>query len=218
MVNPFLSLKFSIQEIENSLIAKPYDEKEFLLRISQGDHEAFRALYENYYGFVYSLSFRFLKIHELAEDTVQLCFLKIWEKRTILPTVDRFDAYLFITARNELTNQFRKQVNHFKYIQRIREMFEEEAGSPEILLIGKQRLSLINEAIGRLPAQQQKVYRLSREKGQSYQEIADNMGLSISTIRGTISAALNSLREFFIEHKNDFYFILMSCFIRWIYK
>lgn len=191
-----------------------HNEKELLLRISEGDSNAFGYLFERYYGVIYTASFKYLKVHELAEDMVQTSFLKIWEKRGTLSTVDRFDAYLFRVARNEMTDIFRKNVTRGKHTQRIRELFDEEAESPEDQLIDKQKRALIADVIQDLPPQQQQVYRLSRDKGMSYQEIATEMNLSINTIKVHISLALKSLRSFFAQHKNDFYLLFIAWFFR----
>ena len=183
-------------------------EKELLSRVSLGDGEAFGLLYERYYGQVYSVAFQYLKIHEPAEDLAQLTFLRIWEKRRYLPEIERFDAYLFKIARNALTDQFRKRASLETYQLRIQQLFEEEQGNPEEQLINKQKLSLISRAIERLPAQQQLAYRLSRDKGLSYNEIADKMKVSVNTVRKHISLALSSIREFFITHGENFLILI----------
>ena len=80
----------------------------------------------------------------------------------------------------------------------------EETGSPEELLISKQKRALIADVIANLPPQQQTAYRLSRDEGLSYQEIAERMQLSINTIKVHISQALKTLKIFFAQHKNEF--------------
>ena len=181
-----------------------HNEKELLLKVSEGDSIAFGHLFDRYYGLIYSASFRYLKVHDLAEDMVQSSFLKIWEKRFSLPKVDRFDHYLYRVARNEMADHFRKHSKRDKHIQRIRELFEEETGSPEDLLITKQKRAMIADVISNLPPQQQTAYKLSRDEGLSYQEIADRMHLSVNTIKVHISQALKTLKIFFAQHKNEF--------------
>lgn len=181
-----------------------HNEKQLLLKISEGDSIAFRHLFDRYYGMIYSASFRYLKVHELAEDMVQSSFLKIWERRDSLSHVERFDHYLFRIAHNEMADHFRKNSRRAKHIQRIRELFEEENGSPEELLITKQKRALIADVISNLPTQQQTAYKLSRDEGLSYQEIADRMQLSINTIKVHISQALKTLKTFFAEHKDEY--------------
>jgi len=198
-----------------NLVLEPlHNEKELLLQISEGDRNAFGYLFERYYSVIYTASFKYLKVHEQAEDMVQSSFLKIWEKRGTLATIDRFDAYLFRVARNEMTDIFRKNLTRDKHIQRIRELFEEESGSPEDQLINKQKRALIADVIRDLPPQQRQAYRFSREQGMNYHEIATEMNLSVNTVKVHISLALKSLRSFFAQHKNEFYFLFVAWFFR----
>jgi RNA polymerase sigma-70 factor (family 1) len=181
-----------------------HNERQLLLRISEGDTNAFRHLFDRYYNVIYSASFRYLKVHELAEDMVQSSFLKIWEKRNSLTHVERFDDYLFRVAHNEMADHFRKHSRRDKHIQRIRELFTEESGSPEELLISKQKRALIADVISNLPPQQQTAYKLSRDEGLSYQEIAERMQLSVNTVKVHISQALKTLKIFFAQHKDEY--------------
>jgi RNA polymerase sigma-70 factor (family 1) len=187
------------------LVPEPvHNEKQLLLKIAEGDDLAFRLLFDRYYGLIYSASFRYLKVHELAEDMVQSSFLKIWEKRNRLSHVERFDHYLFRIAHNEMADHFRKHGRREKHIQRIREMFEEETGSPEDLLITKQKRALVADVISNLPPQQQMAYTLSRDEGLSYQEIAERMQLSVNTIKVHISQALKTLKTFFASNRDEY--------------
>jgi RNA polymerase sigma-70 factor (family 1) len=181
-----------------------HNEKHLLKKISEGDSVAFKHLFNRYYGLIYSASFRYLKVHELAEDMVQSSFLKIWEKRDSLSHIERFDHYLFRIAHNEMADHFRKNSMRDKHTERIRELFEEETGSPEELLISKQKRALIADVIGNLPPQQQTAYKLSRDEGLSYLEIAERMQLSVNTIKVHISQALKTLKIFFAQHKEEY--------------
>ncbi len=181
-----------------------HNERELLLKTSEGDSTAFGHLFDRYYGLIYSVSFKYLKVHELAEDMVQSSFMKIWEKRVTLNKVERFDHYLFRIARNEMTDHFRKNITRDKHQQRIRELFEEESGNPEEILISKQNRKRIGDVIKELTPQQQTAYRLSRDEGLSYQQIAEEMGLSVNTVKVHISLALKALRSFFAGRKNEF--------------
>src|ERR1700709_187333 len=88
----------------NVVLEPLHNEKQLLQKISEGDSIAFQHLFDRYYGLIYSASFRYLKVHELAEDMVQSSFLKIWEKRNNLGHVERFDQYLFRIAHNEMAD------------------------------------------------------------------------------------------------------------------
>jgi len=185
-----------------------YNERELLRLVAQGDAKAFRHLFLACYDHIYSTSLLYTKVHELAEDIVQQVFLKVWEKRDMLGTIENFDAWLFIIARNEVINTLRKQSTHRSYMHHIRDLFGGEEDSPEDQLIIKQSRAIIQLAVKNLPPQQQQAWRLSRDKGLSYEEIAADMAISVNTVKGHISTALRSIRAFLKTHRKDLYLLL----------
>jgi len=196
-------------------IATLPNEKEILLRIAKGDTVAFGIVFNHYYDHLYTVALIYTKVHELAEDIVQQVFLRMWEKRTRLTGICDFESYLFISTRNEIVNCLRKQVVRRKYIDRVKEMFEEESGTPEQDLIARQRTHAVRKAIQQLPPKQQQVWRLSREKGLSYEDIAAQLGIAIPTVKGHVSGALRSIRRFLTFYRHDLFILLAvaACFL-----
>ncbi|MEP7259145.1 MAG: RNA polymerase sigma-70 factor [Flavitalea sp.] len=188
------------------------NERETLLRISRGDCYAFESLFRAYYDHLYSTAIMYIKMHELAEDIIQQVFLKLWERRSTLLRIDNLENYIFILTRNEILDHLRKQSVRQKYINRIRELFEEESRTPEQYLITKQKVEILQKAVVSLPPQQQQAWRLSREKGLCYEDIATEMGVSLSTVKGHISCALRSIRQTLSIYKSDLYLFLIFGF------
>jgi RNA polymerase sigma-70 factor (ECF subfamily) len=198
-------------------IASLPNEKDILLRIAKGDTVAFGIVFNHYYDHLYTVALIYTKVHELAEDIVQQVFLRLWEKRASLTGVCDLESYLFISTRNEIVNCMRKQVVRRKYIVRIKEMFEEESGTPEQDLIARQRTEAVQKAIQQLPPKQQQVWKLSREKGLSYEDIAAQLGIAIPTVKGHVSSALRSIRQFLTFYRHDL-FILLAVAARFLFN
>lgn len=186
--------------------------KDLLERIARGDEAAFAKLYLAFYDKVYAVAFMYLKIHELAEDSTQRVFLKLWERHTSLASVENIDSYIFITARNEVSNQLRSLATQQHYRKLVKAIFMQEAESPEELLILKQRAKLIERVIGKLPARQQQAFRLSREKGLRYKEIAGIMKISVPAVKEHISNALRQIRASLLVHKDELLLLLFWLF------
>ncbi len=186
--------------------------KDLLERIARGDEAAFAKLYLAFYDKVYAVAFMYLKIHELAEDSTQRVFLKLWERHTSLASVENIDSYIFITARNEVSNQLRSLATQQHYRKLVKAIFMQEADSPEELLILKQRAKLIERVIGKLPARQQQAFRLSREKGLRYKEIAGIMKISVPAVKEHISNALRQIRASLLVHKDELLLLLFWLF------
>ncbi|HET9486740.1 MAG TPA: sigma factor, partial [Chryseosolibacter sp.] len=62
-------------------ICPPYDEKEDLELLAEGDEYAFARIFDRYRGRVFGVALKFLKSHVLAEEVVQEVFLKVWIRR-----------------------------------------------------------------------------------------------------------------------------------------
>lgn len=188
-----------------------YNERELLKQVAAGDMKSFHQLFAAWYDRLYSAALVYCKVHEQAEDVVQQVFMKLWEKRDTLSRVENPADYLFIITRNEVLNQLRRNTLHDNYKRHIRELFSEEAGSPEEMLINRQRRQIVQQAVSSLPPQQQEAFRLSRDQGLSYDEIATNMQLSLSTVKGHISKALQAIRTYLQAHQNELLIMLLWC-------
>lgn len=170
--------------------------------IAEEDEAAYRELFQRYFYRLYSVMLQFTKKAADAEDIVQSLFMKIWEKRGSLAEVEDPENWLFITARNEFLNRFRKLRLEERYRHYLTQVFAEEAGTPEQLVITKQKEEAIRNAIRALPEKQQQAFLLSREEGLTYEEIAVRLGVAKSTIKEHISRALRTIRVS-LQHSED---------------
>ncbi|OQP66330.1 hypothetical protein A3860_12565 [Niastella vici] len=177
--------------------------------LAEGNEAAFRELYLSYFDRIYSAALAYLKVHEQAEDITQQVFLKIWEKRHSLVKVENVENYLFIIARNAIFNQFSRLATQRKNIQYVRELFEEELVNSEEMMIRKQERAILEKAVNQLPTRQQEAYRLSREKGLSYEEIAQVMNISKPTVREYIVNSRHFIRECLLQYKDQLISLLL---------
>ena len=184
-----------------------------MAKLAEGDEDAFRELYLNYFDRLYSAALAYTKVHEQAEDVCQQVFLKIWEKRSSLIKVDSLENYLFVIARNSIFSQFARLATQQKHIEHIRELFEEGSDNPEESLINKQESGMLEMAVGQLSPRQQQAYRLSREKGLSYEGIARIMNITKPTVREHLVHSVHSIREYLQAHRD--HFIPLLFFFLW---
>lgn len=171
-----------------------HTEKKLFAQIATGDDTAFEQFYNLHWNKIYSLALAYLKSQQLAQDIVQDVFLKLWTKREKLSEVTDPDSFIYIMGRNEVLNALKKKVR-LTFIDD-----EKENDLPDDLLLPqqldlKELGSQINKAIDKLPAQQKKILRLSREKGLSHEQIAEQLGIEKVTVKNHIVRALHSLRQ-----------------------
>lgn len=177
-----------------------YTEKELLARLSGGDQSAFTQLFYDHKDKLYSYIMHVTGSAAVAEDVLQDVFLKIWVNRSDMAAVDNFGAYLFRMAQNRAINGLRRQSRGALILAEISKDSEaSESSTGEDILSGKEVRELLQQALDRLPAQQRRVFEMSRNEGLKYQEIAERLGISPSTVRNHMIQALKSIREFILN-------------------
>lgn len=184
-------------------LEKSYNEKELLLLVAQGDEVAYKELFTRYWGRVYSAALIFVKIPEVAEDAAQEVFAQLWIKRALLVNVTEFKSYLYATARNLIFNKLRVKVSTAEFKEYLTEYFADSSSNPAAQLEFKEASNIIEQGINNLTPQQQKVFRLSRFKGLSHEEIAQQTGLSKRTVKNYMVSAILSLRNYLDKHADS---------------
>ena len=176
-----------------------YDEKEVLLRIASGDADAFGAIFYRYHQELAAYVLRLTRSQCMTEEIVQDTFLKIWMKKEQLVVVKDFRAWLFTVCRNYTFNSLRQiaraTLQQQAWIaQVIQEAHDNEEPAREYYF------SLIDEALGQLSPQQQKIFLLSRRDGLKQEDIARQLQLSRHTVKRHMSLALHAIEAYVRIH------------------
>lgn len=180
-----------------------------LLEIAEGNEKAFRRLFEHYWRKIYSVAFVLTKSSILSEEIVQDVFLKIWLKRGELPSIQKFDSFLFTVARNHIYNMLRNKTKELSFIGQLEECFAETSGLPEEELYLKETKQLIKRAVEQLPAQQRTVFELSRNDGLDHAKIAERLAISKLTVKSHMTKALQSIRKYLQGHVDGLLLVLI---------
>ncbi len=141
---------------------------------------------------------RRLKSVEDAEDIAQAALLRI-QKLDEGTSLDNPKAYLFQVANNLAIDSMRRNDILQRYLQteslRNESQNSEGALSPERILAAQQQLDKVQQAIQDLPLKYQQAFLLHRQKGMSYSDIANEMGVSVSSVEKYILQALRECRR-----------------------
>lgn len=165
---------------------------------SQGDKSAFTQLFHIYKHKIYYFLLKLTGSAQMAEDLTQDVFTKVWTLREQLPSIEKFGSYLFKMGQNYSINAFKKMAT--ETLAHSRMLHNTASNSTDQYLNQKETDALLHNALSRLSNQQRLVYTLSREEGLKYDEIADRLNLSPSTVKNHMIAALRSLRNSFSTH------------------
>jgi RNA polymerase sigma-70 factor (ECF subfamily) len=134
---------------------------------------------------------------DIAKDIVQEVIIRFWEKRKHIHEIKSVEDFLFIMARNEALNYLRNTKREQKKQQKLQFPFSEEPSITSIL-IEQDAVSLLLHAIRQLPPQSTRIMELVLS-GYENQEIADEMEISINTVKTLKYIAIRKLREYFAE-------------------
>lgn len=170
-------------------------DKKWADKIREGDEAAFEALFRSYSeelcGFVqYHVDYR-----AVAEDVVQTIFCDLWDRREEWHPKGTVKAYLYRAARN-------KSLDWLKH-QRVRRRWEKgeklrsqvAPDDPDDVLRHSELRKTMDQAIEELPERRRLVYRMARQQGMSYAEIAIALDISTKTVENQIGRALKFLRK-----------------------
>lgn len=170
------------------------EEKELLIRLIEGDGQAFESIYYIYVERVYYFAYRYLSNQSDTEEIVQEVFTKIWENRKGINVDLSFSGYLLTTTRNTIFNEHRKKVNHKAYCTNIIHYMQNSMHNVEKEIHYRDLIEVVDKAISGLPARRQEIFRLGRVQGYSHKEIAEKLSISEKTIETHMRLALRDIK------------------------
>jgi len=170
-------------------------EKELLNKAARGDERAFASLFHHYYPGLGQAIYKLTESLPLTQEIVQDSFVRIWLKRETLGEIDHFSSYLFIVCRNQAFAALKKLARERRLQPVMEQQLQWEAELEELENPGDHYRALILAAVDKLPAQQKRIYELSRHDRLKYEEIAERLGLSPDTVKTQVYNAVKSIRK-----------------------
>ena len=121
-----------------------------------------------------------------AEDIVQQAFADVWDKNRAGNVIGNLKAYLYQAVRNRSLSFTSQPVN----AEATEQLPDVEDTSEEEDILRSERDARLWDAIDRLPPERKKIFLLSKRDGLKYQEIAEELNLSVKTVENQMSKAL----------------------------
>lgn len=162
--------------------------------LGKGSVEAFDRIYRLFYRKVQRVAAAISGSDTAGKDISQSVFLKLWEKRTLVAAnVRDLDSYLFRMTKNEALNYLgRLFVRHDVISADMPLVSVDDTGRN---LDVEEMRKMIENVLKTMPPQRKKAFLLSREKGLSYREIAEEMGLAPKTVENHIAQSLKDFKK-----------------------
>lgn len=140
---------------------------------------------------------RIVEDADIAEDMVQEAFLKTWERIETGVEITNFGAFMYRCVRNECLSYLSRQ--RIKVGEEFIPEADDEAIDTSI------RDAHIWKAIDALPAKCREIFLSSKRDGLSNAEIADELGISVKTVKNQLTKAFSRLREALADGHKPFF-------------
>jgi RNA polymerase sigma-70 factor (family 1) len=186
-------------------------EQELFSRIALGDEQAFGEIFHAYTARLFPTVIKIVKSEPEAEEIIQEVFLRLWLRRADLRNILNPGAWLHTVAANLSLTSLRRQAREHRRIALVTNdpVVEEDLVSQ---LDMKQLKTMVEEAVSKLPPSRRAIFMLSRAEGLSRREIAGKLGISESTVKNQLTAALRFVQDY-LDRKIG---ILVPCYVIFI--
>ena len=179
------------------------------MRVAKGDQRAFASIVDHYTPIIYPYLLYWIKNVHLVQEVTQDVFVRVWNNREKLPEIANFAGYLYVIARNKANSALHAELLGVK--NELSEAMEAYLVQPPSSLEAKELEALLHTLIETLPPKRREIFKLSRELGLTYEEIAQQQGISRNTVKGHMVAALVYLRDNLKEH-SDMLLLVISLY------
>ncbi len=169
-------------------------DKKLVAKFKNGDMGAFQCIYDSFCQPLYRFAFSYLKDSFEAEEIVQDVFLKVWENRKDIDVNKSFKSYLYRITVNKIFNELKHRVVKQKYEKHLLNTDQLANETPESSIQFDELNKNLELLLTKLPEQQRTIFIMSRWKGLSNAEIAQNLSLSIRTVENQIYRAAKFIK------------------------
>jgi len=159
------------------------------------DEPAYKELFLMFYRQLQQFADSFVRSHEVAEEIVSDVFIRVWEHRREIDKVENLRVYLYVSTKNMALNYLRSQKKPLVQADNYRVQLQSIYFDPEKLMLTAEMINRVQQAINQLPGRCQLIFKLVKEDGLKYREVADLLNLSVKTIENQMTVALRKLGQ-----------------------
>lgn len=169
--------------------------KELQVRIASEDEAAFTQLYLHFGKKLLLFSMSLVRSRETAEELVEDVFVKLWALRQRIAEIDNITVYLYVAVKNRSLNALSQKARDliaapFDYLDTA---LDEFATDPYHLLITSEMMGRMQQVIEKLPPRCKMIFKLVREDGLKYKEVAEILNISVNTIDVQMAIAVKKI-------------------------
>lgn len=174
------------------------NDEELWRGLKSGDRELFFEIYKKYYHTLLFIGLKEINDPSIAKDTIQQLFLYLWEKRETIQQAANVKSYLITSFRRKLNSDWKTSRRSGSLALISDDYSNDREPNPEEKMVKNEEQSnlslLLMHQINQLPGRQKELIIQRFYDGSSYEEIAQNTGLSMRTVYNKIHEGIKKLR------------------------
>lgn len=171
-------------------------------RIAQGDQRAFEDLYRLFFPRLFNFAMLYVHKREVAEEIVNDIMMKVWNKKSELPGILNAETYLFVAVRNHSLNYLSQYSSYHVALEPVSYQGELiSLNDPGKELEWKELYFRLNQAIEGLPDQCRTVFKLIKEEGFRYKQVAEILNISPRTVETQLFRAIKKLDKVIARYR-----------------
>jgi RNA polymerase sigma-70 factor (family 1) len=184
--------------------------EEYFLLFQKGEERGFDYFYHEYFRPLLHYALSILHEQNLAEDVLEDCFVKLWEKRLTVESAATIKPYLYTAVRNTCFNLLNREKHKSRYITHFKNTQEQFETDVTHRIIISESMQQVYKAIETLPPKQRKLIKMIYLEEKKLKEVASELNLSLSTVKNQKAKAIQLLKE----QLPNFSFLLAALFLK----
>ena len=189
------------------------------IQLKEGDPAAYEMLFKQTFPRLLGYCRLFVHDQASANDLVQECYVRLWEKRETISPMQSVESLLFIMLRNRCLNFLRDQKNDQKE-QRIgfipeselQHLYQLDFTGREEKTLEEKLIEAIRLSVAKLPEKRRQVFIKTKIEGKKNREVAAEMGISVKAVEKHLHQAKEQIREEMLQ-KFPMLTILIALFV-----
>lgn len=174
----------------------PGDDIVLLLLKNGGAGNAFELIFKKYYRLMWTKAYLGTGDPNEADDLVQSVLCSIWEKQLYHKITGNLRTYLLIAVRNQVNDYHKIKSRRLRRIEKYAETVVDESCTEEHKVISNEKFQQqLHELLSEFPTQRQRAFNLVYLEHKKYHEVADNMGISVNSLKTHLKIAVKTLRS-----------------------
>ena len=170
--------------------------REIQHRLALNDPAALRQLYGIFSDKLFQFAHALLRSREMAEEVVEDVFIQVWRKSQRISEIENLPFYLYTSTRNFCFNYHRKyHRNRPMNIDEVELPYYKIEATAEEPMIVNEMLQQFHKALNALPPKCRLIFKLIKEEGLKYKEVAALLSISQKTVEAQMGIAFKRISQ-----------------------